>query len=452
MTITSAISSFIRSFNLGDAGPEAINTAKHAFVDTLGVALGAINGDISRILYRYAHDIGGSPEVSVIGGSSKASAETAAMVNGTLCHALDFDDTCRTMLAHASVVLVPTALSIGQKLELSGKDLLEGYIAGFEVAGKIGRALNPGLYDRGWHPTSAIGVMGSCACALKMMGASDAEIRSAFGIVCSEASGIKKNFGSMTKPYHAGSAAAKGVRAAQLAAYGFTGDHDPFDGQFGYFDLYHGVTSVEPWWVTKHLGDPFEILSPGITFKPYPCVAAVHSLIDIALDLRNKHIFEYKDIESVECVMHPRRLPYTSRENVTTGLQGKFSSKYCVSAALVDGAVGLEQFKDDHVKGHEIQKLMLRINVKPMLQSDPLFKDEYGGRVIVYLKGGKVLKGEQAEAKGTPGNPMSEKQFKDKFLNCATLNIPSPDALSLFDTLSNLEAVDSVSRLMGLLQ
>lgn len=450
--VTSSMSEFVCSFRLEDAGDEALKVARQAFIDCIGVGVAGITHATSNIMYEYARTMGGIEEVSLIGGGFKSSAEVAATVNGTLCHVLDYDDTCRTMLAHASVVIVPTALSIGQKFGLTGRELLEGYIAGFEIAGKLGRAFNPGLYDKGWHPTSVIGIFGGCACALKMLKVSPEVARMAFGIVASEASGIKKNFGSMTKPFHAGSAASKAIRATLLAQCGFTSDADALDGRFGFIDLYKGDTPVDSTWITERLGNPYEIISPGITFKPYPCVAATHSLIDGALEIRRELSLAPEDVEAVECRLHPRRLPYASREEVNTGLQGKFSIRYCVAAALVNGEVGLEQFTDEHVKKKEIQDLMQRIQVTPIEGSDPLYGHEYGSRISIVLKSGKVYERCNTEAKGSPRHPMQDQEFKKKFMDCATAGFSVDVGTLLWDTLSHLEELGQVDTLMTILE
>ena len=244
---TERIARFITEFPAAQPPPEdALHTAKLAIRDALGVALAAQDEPASASCARTwtRRRARRRPPSGAAAGASGCL--EAALLNGAAAHALDYDDLNRSIGGHPTAVVAPAVFAAGQWLGSTGKQVLDAYVLGFEVMAKLGQMLNPGLYVKGWHPTSVLGVMGACAARCYLMGLSYEQVVNALGIAASEASGIKKNFGSMTKPFHAGSAARKGLWAAMLARHGLIADSAALDGGFGYLELFNGDAPFDP--------------------------------------------------------------------------------------------------------------------------------------------------------------------------------------------------------------
>jgi 2-methylcitrate dehydratase PrpD len=200
---------------------EAVRKGKECILDTLGCMLAGCKSTEGSIMLKYAEGIEGRQEASIVGFGLKTNSHVAALVNGTLGHALDFDDAQDSLMGHPSTVIFPTVLALGETMKSSGKAILEAFLIGFEVACKIGKGTNPHLYNNGWHSTNAIGVLGATAAAAKLSGFDSARTAVALGIAASLAGGLRANFGTMTKPFHAGQAAENAIVANHLAALGF---------------------------------------------------------------------------------------------------------------------------------------------------------------------------------------------------------------------------------------
>ncbi len=408
---TEALAGFIHGFDGAALSDEAIYNSKMAVLDTVGVTLAGFKEPVGRVLRASVPD--SVQEATIWGTGHKVSAPDAALVNGATAHALDYDDMNRLMLGHPSAVLVPAAFAAGEKLKCTGRKLLEGYIVGLEVVAKLGLVLNPGLYEKGWHPTSVLGTMGACACACYLFGLRPEQTVNAIGLAASEASGIKKNFGSMTKPFHAGSAARKGVWVAILAANGMTADPQSLDGTFGFLDLFKGDIpyDVEP---LSRLGSPLEITASGLAVKPYPCCGSIHSVVDCLLDIRQKEDIRPEQVKIIECIIHPQRIPHINRPKVQSGLQGKFSLQYVAAAALLDGGVGFGQFEVKNIERSNIRSLMKKVHIIP----DQNLGD-FASRVTIRTSDGREFSRTMPEAKGSPALPLTEDEVFQKFLDCA---------------------------------
>ena len=262
MSITRSIAEFIVSSRLDDIPARAREAAKRAMIDCLGVSLAGSREPCARIITRLVGDAGGRPEATVIGTGLRVPATEAALANGTAGHALDYDDWHgRTghFLGHASVALLPAILAVGEKVGASGARALESYAVGFEVGAKVGVALTSAHYVRGFHTTGTLGALRAAGAAAKVLGLTAEQTRHALGIAASQGSGLRANFGTMTKPFHAGHAARAGVLSGLLARDGFSASPDVLDGPLGVFavfgeDLKRGQTVV-----LEKLGEPWEL-------------------------------------------------------------------------------------------------------------------------------------------------------------------------------------------------
>jgi len=326
-----------------------------------------------------------------------------------------------------------------------GAALALAYVIGFEVDAALGIALNPAHYTRGWHATSTIGTLGCAAAAARLLGLDVTQTRHALGIAASLASGLKENFGSMTKPYHAGHAAQSGLRAAQLAREGMTSSDGALDGRQGYVAAFSGATL--PADAFDRLGSRWELIASGIAVKPYPSCALTHSAIDALLDLRARHHLDPAKVAAVEIgvsAVVPDVLRHTRPSN---GLERKFSMQYCAAAALARGGVGLADFDEGPVRDAATRDLMDRITmvVDPALPHD--LEQHAWTRVSMRLTDGTTLESKPRGASGHPATPLSDAELHAKFLGCAAPVLGDDMAEGVAAQLRRLEDVPDVRAL-----
>jgi 2-methylcitrate dehydratase PrpD len=426
----------------GDPLPDARRAAARAVLDTVGVTLAGASEPVARIVQHTIAQEASGP-CRVMGTAAVAGAGDAALANGTAAHALDYDDMCFVSLAHPSAPLVAAAWAVAEVSRASGRALLDAYVVGFEIEGRLGRAMNPRHYQRGWHCTSTIGTIGAAAAAARLLGLDETRAGHALAIAASEASGLKENFGTMAKPLHAGLAARNGVLAAQLARAGLTASAAALEGPQGFLAAMDSERStLAPF--ADDLGARWDILDSGITVKLYPSCAGTHPSLDALLDLRRDGGFASEDVERVEIgvdAITPTILLY---DRPSTGLEGKFSMPFCAAAALVDGRVGIDTFDAARLRDPEIAALQSRVT----MQADPTLDASAPAltqaRVTVRLKDGRVLTAAANGARGYPARPASDQELDTKFLTCARRALPEADARKALATLRAIETAADI--------
>ncbi|MBC7324633.1 MAG: MmgE/PrpD family protein, partial [Moorella sp. (in: Bacteria)] len=286
MSITEQIANFVVGAQLEDMPAEGIKMAKEAMLDCLGCTFVGAAQPVGDIMAEYVREVEGKPVSSVVGKGLRTSPPQAALANGIMAHAEDFDDVNLSILGHPSPPMFPAALAVAEYCGASGRQLIEAYIAGFEVETRVGLAINPGHYNRGWHATATLGVLGAAAASAKIFGLNAEQTRMALGIAASQASGIRQNFGTMTKPFHAGNAARGGVLAAMLARLGFTADLNILETPLGFCTVFRGDVppdQIDMEKIVAGLGKEYELMRSKIAFKPYPSCAETHAGIEIAI-------------------------------------------------------------------------------------------------------------------------------------------------------------------------
>jgi len=396
---------------------DAILQAKRAVLDTLGVALAGSREESARAVVDWLRDQGGRPEAAVLGRALRLPAADAALANGTAAHALDFDDVSLPMRGHPSAPLLPAVLALGEAAGSSGRDLLTAFVLGFEVEAKLGRAIGGPHYALGWHATSTMGVLGAAAACARLLRLDAGRTRMALGIAASLASGLQQNFGSMTKPLHAGWAARGGVVAAQLAARGFSADAEAIEGPSGFLRAMSGGAEPD---LTPFdaLGEPFEIVTPGVGVKLYPCCYAVHRSLDAVLALRTAHDIAPGDVAEVRAEVSRGGLMPLRAEPPATGLEGKFSLEYCLAAALIDGGVSLAAFSDEAVRRPAVREMMAKVKVSEGAKAGEFPIGGYAA-VRVVLRDGTGYGTRVDVPRGDPSRPLSWEELAAKFRDCA---------------------------------
>src|SRR5687767_3248032 len=321
---TEAIASFIAGTSLTDLPPGAIEKSKKAIADTFAVILAGAGSEVAEPLLRYVHSAGETGASPILGTGITAAAEMAALVNGTFGHALDYDDVLSMMPAHPSAVILAAVLASLDGARADGRALIEAYVLGVEVGGKIGLGMTTGHYHRGYHATGSLALFSGLAALLKLHRVDVATSQQAFGIAASMASGLRRNFGTMTKPLHTGIAARSALTAWRLASCGFTAATDVLEAKAGLYATL-GVAESSADVTAERLGKPFVICDPGLALKKFPCCYACHRPMDGLLALRAKLGFEARDVEKVVCRMPPGGMQVLTYPRPVTGLEGKFS-------------------------------------------------------------------------------------------------------------------------------
>ncbi|MBI3964663.1 MAG: MmgE/PrpD family protein [Chloroflexi bacterium] len=440
---TEALAEFAVSARFDQLPAAAVQRTKDVFLDCTGVILAGSAEPAGRIVTELVRAAGAAPKAAVFGRGFRTSAADAALANGTMGHALDYDDLQHPMYGHPTVVLMPAILAVGEERGASGADAIAAYAVGLEVIHGLALAYNTRHYEQGWHATATFGSIGAAAAVGHLLGLDTGSMRVAFGIAASEASGLRQNFGTMVKPLHAGLAARNGVLAVQLAAAGFTADLDIFESRFGFGNVLVGPGSYDPAQLTASLGRPFRDSFHGLAIKQYPSCGATHPGLDAAIGLAIDYDLVPEEIDRVECVVNPLATKILIYERPTTGLEGKFSLEYCVAVALVDRRGGLDQFTDERAADPRVRSLVEKIGKT----ADPAIgqSGDFGTRLTVYLKDGRTLSRQVDLAKGKSEVPLTQVELHAKFRDAAKRAL-TPDAVEqALATLDRLETLADVS-------
>jgi len=433
-----------------DAVPaRALETAKTALVDCLGVALAGSRETSAKICGDMVRQEGGKGESTVLGQGFKSSALMAAFANGTAAHALDYDHSFYLM-GQPTAGLIPAILSLGESLGVSGRDILEAYVMGFEVTTKVAASMPDHSNEGGWHSTGTLGSLGAAVSCAKLLGLDTREIQMALGIACSMAGGIICNFGTMTKPLHAGLAARNGVLAAKLAQSGYTANAQALEAGMGFYDVYCRGLPFEPG-PLETLGKSYELIEKGIKIKAYPCGGLTHSAIDAVLEMRSRQGIAAEMVESIDVDVTRHTYKRIAFQIPETGLQGKFSMGYLLARALIDGKVSLDAFTDTAIRDRRILELAERVHMRhdPDLQVSP--EGSRPCKVVIRLKNGSSFSRRVDQPKGSLEVPISPQELRAKFVECASRAISEQAVDQALEYLDRFETLPDIRSLCQIL-
>jgi len=446
MNVTDRLADFIVQMHFGAIPETAIEKAKEGVLDFIGCTLAGSKNQVGRKIVEYVRSQRGREEATVFGMGFKTLSSFAGLANGVMAHADDFDDISFSIPGHPSVSVLPAVFGLGELKNISGKDLLTAYITGFEVECKVGKTLAPHLYQRGWHATSVLGSLGAASAASWVLKLDKEKVVHTLGIVSSMASGLRVNLGSMTKPLHIGLSAQHGIMAASLAERGLTANPLALEEKTGLFPVFAGEWNMSLG--IDYLGNPFDFISPGITFKQYPSCAETHPALDGVISLVNENHIEADTILSVDCIVTPMDrdvLVYHHPKNAT---EGKFSLEFCVALGILEKKATISQFIDEKVREPKIMEMMNKVSMKV----DPtLSPDGYTGaatEVSLRLKDGTILTRRVDQPKGAPENPLSREELLNKFRNCASVCFNEDSIERIIDKVMNIEKIRTLKPLM----
>ncbi|MBI2973683.1 MAG: MmgE/PrpD family protein [Armatimonadetes bacterium] len=431
--------------------------ATNHFVDGIAVMLAGATEQSGALVRAHLRDIGGQPQATVLGSKLRAPLQLAAWANGTAGHAMDYDDTQLAtdpqsvygLLTHPTVPVLAAALAAAERTHATGSALLDACIVGVEVACRIADAVNPRHYRDGFHSTATMGGFGAAAAAARLYGCDLDQTLRAFGLAASMSAGLRENFGTMTKPFHAGRAAENGLVAVQLARRGWTAAKDILEAKRGFYSAAAG--GFDPSKIEGKLGNPYFYMTPGISIKPYPSGSLSHPAQDVLLELVREHDVGPAQVERIDVGVNshvPNALIHT---RPTTALEGKFSLQFQMAIGVLERRAGITQFVDEKVRDPRTRELMERVRVYVDPEIEALGYNEMRMRVKITLKDGRVLAGYADKAKGHPGKPMSRTDLREKFMDCATLVMPSDRAEAALARLWAIREVARVDELTSML-
>ncbi|MQA63144.1 MAG: MmgE/PrpD family protein [Actinophytocola sp.] len=427
---------------------QARDLAERAVVDTIAVSLAAANDPTVAALFNgLGAELRGGPSSVWVGGLHGDPRDTA-LVNGVCAHALDFDDVDDQMIGHPSAVLVPAVLAAGEETGASGAKALDAYWVGLAVSRELASALGmDSHYRAGWHSTGTVGAVAAAAASARILGLSVAQVRHALGIAGSLAAGSRQNFGTMTKPLHAGVAASNGILAAKLAGSGFTADTRQLERPLGYLALHDSAPG-------NRRADPDEVAQPSLNVKLHACCYYIHAAADAMLELVAAGLQPHC-VERIVVTGPPEGFDALIHHRPRTGLQGKFSMEYAMAACLLDGALGLSTFTDASVTRPEAQRLLAKVElhtaeVPPLGPADW----EWGYAALnVETAEGEPLSNRVDKPRGHASRPLAEHELRRKFDDCLAYGglRPSDELYAALRGLREAESLCDVTRLVSVL-
>ncbi len=451
MTAAETLAGFCADLRWVDVPGEAVHAAKRHILDAVGVALAAADAGTGAPVVESVRAWAGAREASVIGHDFGAPAPHAALANGTLVHALDFDDTHIESVVHPSAFVVPAALAVGEESGADGKTFLTACIAGYEVSTRIGAAAPGRFHARGLHTTGLCGTFGSAAVAGVLWGLTPEQLAHALGIAGSQSSGLFAYLadGSETKRFHAGWAAQGGILAADLARRGFTGPVSIFEGPHGLFDAFLAGESHDPARLVRGLGTEWE--TRRIAIKPYPACHFTHAFMDAVAHSGVRA----GDVEEITCAIAPPAAgivaePRKERLTPATTYAAQFSLPFAVASALVGGREGFDLFGEEARADRRVLALAERVH--HVVDQTLPFPATYGGRVTIVLRDGRVREIEELVNRGHPDRPLTDDQVFAKFVANARRRLDNGAVQKVADCVWKLDDVDSVEELASLVQ
>ncbi|MEM1196207.1 MAG: MmgE/PrpD family protein [Pseudomonadota bacterium] len=443
---------------------EAYAAAENALVDTIACMIAGADQPAIHRLYGLVSQWGAGP-ATVIGARAKLSAPWGALVNGASAHALDYDDNFDPAKAHASAVLIPALLAVGEQEGLTLEALLDAYIVGLQAMGHVGQAVNPFHRNRGWHATATVGAIGAAAGCARLLRLDPAKTAHGVSMSTSRAGGFMSQFGTDTKPLHAGFAASGAVQSALMARAGMTAGAATLDGPHSLRSLMvgpdvedrahemlgtdeHGQSTS---FVAGRIAQPLQILAHGLKVKRFPNCGSTHRALDGLLELRETHDLTADNVVSIHVrapASHLRNLPY---DDPHTPNEAKFSLEYNLAVALEQGTVGLADFAPEAMARPHIRALFERITKEPVEQLESAFATEVHARTHARKGPGQTFSTSVAMPFGSREAPLTRDQLFAKLEDCCAAAKLGTRTRGISEALRTLDRSARISDLTALL-
>jgi 2-methylcitrate dehydratase PrpD len=448
LPLTRAFGRFVADLTFERLPEAAVRAAGVGITDCVGTMIAGSVEPTVQILRRTLAS-GGPGEATLYFSSERRAAPEAAWINGTAAHALDYDDV--GVRGHPSAVLVPAILAEAEALGASGRDMLAAYAAGYETWAELTEREPGHQHRKGWHPTGILGPIGAAAACATLRHLDAERATHAIALAASQSGGIMANFGTMTKPFHAGRAAHAGVVSARLAEADFTASADALEHPQGFLSAVspHGEADRER--APRALGRDWRLISAGISVKKFPTCYCTHRSIDAMLDLRARRSIDPAEIGRITVSLSDTHATILRNHDPQTGLAAKFSIEFAMASAVIVGRVGLGELTDAFVRRPDVQALMRKVRIETNEDYDTeALGASVWDQVRVQLVGGAVLESEKVRrARGHASRPLSSAELFEKFRGCLEAGGSSLDPKHLFDRLQRLEEVASARELVA---
>ena len=455
MGATEKIARFIVDTGYEDIPRDAVEKAKRTALDCLGAALAGVVEPVSQTITGYVTKLGAPPQASVFGAGLKVSVPDAAMANGVIAHALDYDD-CGVKIGHPSVLVLPAVLSLGEHLGASGQDILTAYIVGLEVEGKLALHADFKLMQARLNHQTWYGSIGAAAACAKLLRLDVAKTRMALGIGANFACGLSANHGSMAGAMAAGNACRNGVTAALMAQEGVTANLNIVEAKNGFYDTLVGRDHYDAERMADGLGDPFYIESPGIGLKKYPSCYHTHRALDGVFQLLGEHRLRDKDIVEVDVGTSERAMRVLAFSEPETPYQAKYSMPYCIAAAVVDHRITLDTFTAHKMEDRGIVEARKKVHLSfpdvpiwPGLADVGPDTEFVGNPVTIQTTNGRSYSARVDIPRGDPALPLTDDELLSKYRDCGRSQLRPDDIERSVNLVLGLEKVTNIGTLMS---
>lgn len=456
--LTQDVAEFVVGTSYADLPAEVVELGKKSILDGIGLALSGSVAKSGEHIQAYLKGLGiQEGPATVIGTSLKVPPRFAAFANGVGIHADDYDDTQLAvakdrvygLLTHPTAPALPAALAVAEAAGTSGTEMMLAYHLGVEVECKIAEAINPRHYQHGFHATATCGTYAAAAAAGKLKGLNVEQMVRAFGCAGSQSAGLRENFGTMMKPFHAGRSSESGVVAADFAALGWTTTDKILEAPRGFFQAAGG--GFDPAAIVGKLGQPWTFASPGVSIKPHPSGSLTHPGMTKMLELIRTHGIKAADVERVDVGTNQNMPNALIHHRPKNELQAKFSMEFCMAILLLDGRGSLPEFTDETVERDDVKAMIERVNFHVHPEAEAAGYDKMTTIIDIHMKDGRTISGRSDFGKGSPANPMTYDEAADKFRGCAEFaKWDKAKTESIVETVRRLEQLRDIRELTRL--
>lgn len=457
--LTRYVAEFVEGTRFEDLPQVVIDNGKKSILDGLGLALSGSVAKSGELVRRHLGDLNlGTGPATVIGSGLKVAPRFAAFANGVGVHADDYDDTQLAvakdrvygLLTHPTAPALPAALAMGEAKGASGADVMLAYHLGVEVECKIAEAINPRHYQTGFHATATCGTYAAASAAGRLMGLTVEQLLRALSVAGSQSAGLRENFGTMTKPFHAGRSSESGVVAAQFAEYGWTATDKILEAPRGFFSAAGGGYDVNA--IAGKLGAPWTFDSPGVSIKPHPSGSLTHPGMTEMLRLIKEHGIKAADVRHVRVGTNSNMPNALIHHRPTNELQGKFSMEFCMAILLIEGRAGLNEFVDEVINRPDVKAMIEKVDFVIDERAEAAGYHKMTTYIDITLADGRTISGVADFGKGSPANPMSFGEVAGKFRECAEFAAwDKAKAEDVVGMVRDMESLPSLDRLLAAL-
>lgn len=414
--------------------------AHRTLLNWLGCTVGAARHEAADAALQAVRLLQPAPQASLLGRTERVDMASAALINGIASHTFDFDDTHLKTIIHPAGPVASALLALAEHSNVGGRELIDALVLGMDVSCRVGSAMYPDHYDRGWHITGSTGTLGAAAACARLLKLDTQKTSMALGIAASQPVGMREQFGSMTKPFHPGAAARAGLMSALLAQQGFTASPKALEAPRGFMQT---VSTKHDWSeITSELGERFEISANS--YKPFACGIVIHPSIDACAQLRLRGV-KPEEVERIELKVHSLVLELTGKKEPQDGLQAKFSVYHGCAAGLSFGTAGEAEFSDAIVNRADM--VALRRKVIATIDDSIL---EASADVTAVLKNGQRVQVFVEHAIGSLQQPMTDHQLEAKFHGLTDLLLGISQSQALINACWATGQTASVRQLVAL--